>query len=835
MFGTGKHNESQSDSYIDPLVSLAQFSELQHNQSLNGRSSKLILPDCDSNAHSLGCSHSPDPAQPNRRRFLSAATLAASFALFGRSSKAAVVRANDDCSFGISDKQYRVLVAFIRAQLCVLWGGPPNESAEAVACDVLEYTKYVNLGLQKGFGYVLTWLNLYSLRIYKRPFHRLSPPEVWALLNQGEYQGCQSGRRRKQPPLITYDCNYIEHQAISTLATLVRLVTCSRKSARLFVGMTWSPECRKPANLNSVPSPPRPCLNQHYDVCVIGSGAGGATVAYRAAQQGKRVLIIEAGKWFSPEDLIQTKVNEQGQTELLPARGDEVLMHLYKDGGVQIAREQSTENESLKALDFISPRRRKKIKPRQTINVLQAKVAGGGPNVNNAIHLETKRHVWDSWEHRQPTGVDYDLFFNRMQQIKQDLGVNSAISSKNASHRSELFRRGCELSGNAVDPTPVSIRPDCKGCGSDNSMDPFGSHVGGVHEYQPGKPNSYLMRALNAAVPAEIACELSAVRFDISRDCGSLGGHRVNQLVVEDRRGLENGQAGPQFTINADQFVLSAGPVASTRLLRESYRCAAISNCHLGSRLSGNVGTPVYAVFKKPLINGTPTRPEPGIAQCYIAHEELDWSTGKYRLTKPALENWFHYPGTIAVALTGWFHEYAKVMGCYNHLSTAGMFVPTKVRSENRVPSDGKIKFSLDEAERELLIRGMERIGEIYLAAATPDNPVELFLPTKGVLLDDCGRPFRIRNREQLTWAINEVRRRGPAYVNLLSSHPQGGNPLGSVVDQSSFRAMDDCGRTVDNLYVADASILPAGCEVNPQLTVKALASFAADQMLAAA
>ena len=833
MLRSGENDKSPTKTGANAIVSLAQFSDLQFSLPPNNGRSKLILPGSNSSDPSFGQSHTLNSTRPNRRRFLSVATSAASLAIVGPSSAAAALRSCDNCSIGLNDKQYRVLVTFIRAQLCALWGGPPAESAEAVAIDVLEYTRGVKPRIQKGFGYVLSWLNLYSLKIYKRPFHRLSPPDVWALLNQGEYHGCRSRRRRKRPPLITFNCNYIEHLAVSTLAMLVRMVTCSRKPARMFVGMTWSPECRDPANLTSVASPPRPCLSQHYDVCVIGSGAGGMTVAARAAEQGKRVLIIEAGKWFSPEDLIQTYVNDEGNTELLPARGDQVLMHLYKEGGVQLAGEQL--DEKLKPLDVISPRRRKKIKPRQTINVLQAEVAGGGPNVNNAIHLEIKRHVWDSWQQNQPTGVDYDLLFDRMQQVKQDLGVNTATAGKCASERSMLFRRGCELSGNEVEETPVSIRPECKGCGSDNSMDPFGSHVGGVHEYQPGKPNSYLMRALNAAVPAEIACELSAVRFDISRDCGSMGGHRVNQLVVEDRRGLRIGQSGPQFTVNADQFVLSAGPVSSTRLLTTSYRRAAISNCHLGSRFSGNVGTPVYAVFKKPLIDGTPERPEPGIAQCFIATEELDWSSGQYRLTKPALENWFHYPGTIAVALTGWFHDYARILRCYNHLSIAGMFVPTKVRPENRVSPCGKIGFSLDAEEHELLIRGMERIGEIYLAAATPDNPVELFLPTKGLLLDDRGRPFRIRNREQLAWALNQVRRRGPEFVNLLSSHPQGGNPLGSVVDPSSFRAMDDCGTTVDNLYVADASIFPAGCEINPQLTVKTLASFAADRMLAAA
>ena len=43
----------------------------------------------------------------------------------------------------------------------------------------------------------------------------------------------------------------------------------------------------------------------------------------------------------------------------------------------------------------------------------------------------------------------------------------------------------------------------------------------------------------------------------------------------------------------------------------------------------------------------------------------------------------------------------------------------------------------------------------------------------------------------------------------------------------------DCCRRPVDNLYVAGASVLPTGCEVNPQLTIKDLASFAAEVLLA--
>ena len=36
----------------------------------------------------------------------------------------------------------------------------------------------------------------------------------------------------------------------------------------------------------------------HYDVIVIGSGAGGGTFAHRMADTGKKVLILERGDYL---------------------------------------------------------------------------------------------------------------------------------------------------------------------------------------------------------------------------------------------------------------------------------------------------------------------------------------------------------------------------------------------------------------------------------------------------------------------------------------------------------------------------------------------------------
>ena len=42
-------------------------------------------------------------------------------------------------------------------------------------------------------------------------------------------------------------------------------------------------------------------MSTHYDVIIIGSGAGGGTLARRLAPSGKRVLILERGDYVPRE------------------------------------------------------------------------------------------------------------------------------------------------------------------------------------------------------------------------------------------------------------------------------------------------------------------------------------------------------------------------------------------------------------------------------------------------------------------------------------------------------------------------------------------------------
>ena len=42
-------------------------------------------------------------------------------------------------------------------------------------------------------------------------------------------------------------------------------------------------------------------MTEHYDIIVIGSGAGGGTLTYSLATTGKRILLLERGGWYPRE------------------------------------------------------------------------------------------------------------------------------------------------------------------------------------------------------------------------------------------------------------------------------------------------------------------------------------------------------------------------------------------------------------------------------------------------------------------------------------------------------------------------------------------------------
>jgi choline dehydrogenase-like flavoprotein len=461
-----------------------------------------------------------------------------------------------------------------------------------------------------------------------------------------------------------------------------------------------------------------------------------------------------------------------------PTRDDQALRQLYQHSGVNPAV-----SGEIQALIEICTNRL------STINVLQASVVGGGPCVNNAILLPMAQSTWEAWQHDFDFPIAWDPIKERMDLAARDLGATPPGTAAGA--RSEAFRRGATQLGLAPANLPLAVF-ECLGCGGCNVACRFGLKTGGLHgPRQDADPHSYLHRALKAG--ALVRPQLEAVRFSRA----GFFSNRVGTLVAHD---LTAG--GNEVEIAARVFVLAAGPIASSQILARTLPGA---DCAPGTGIAANVVMPVFALAPTPFAGGA--APDPGIEMCYY----VDAGGGLL------LESWFHYPASLAIAVPGWVDEQAATMRSYARLAAAGVVVASKPSGRLGLLTD--LVLGLDDDELQRMKRGVAQLAQIFLAAGADS------------VIPSTADPLPIRKgQEQADTARFLDAVTSTAQLNLATSHPQGGNRMGrhsgsSTVDPT-FRV-----HGVENLFVADASLFPAGCGVNPQLTVMALASLAADEV----
>ncbi len=552
----------------------------------------------------------------------------------------------------------------------------------------------------------------------------------------------------------------------STLVLLVEgitwLVIHARDAARGHVGFRLRTAAADPVD---APAPPRADLDADYDACVVGTGAGGSVVAWRLAEAGKRVLWLEAGAWRNPREL--------------STRDDRALLDLYKDGGAQPA---------FPTLDRV-------FRPSGVgmVNVLQARTAGGGPMVNNAIHFRMPAATEQRWRAEEdfPYGTaELTAAFDRVHG-ELDPNVHAVVVAAGA--RSRRYKEAALALGRLARELTVSLH-DCVGCGGCNVGCRFGRKTGGIHGPRAqGAPRSHFERALAAGARLATGIEVRHLRHGLSR--------KVSALVVRD---LEAG--GAERTVRASRYVLAAGPIESSRILQRSGLGLPILGTPVGERFSGNLVSPVTALFDVPLAEDA-SRPDPGLQMCHFVD-------GAGHLQ----ETFFHYPGSLAVALPKGLREHARVMRGYGRMAICGVVVPSG--PHGAVDGQGLLKLAPAPGEHARMVLGIERIAETFIEAGAS----EVLPATRH---DVRVRPAtRDADLARMRGAL-----RGPGDLILATPHPQGGNALrsgtkGAVVDRSfAVRGLDD-------VFVADASVFPSGCDVNPQMTVMALAHLAADRIL---
>ncbi len=630
-----------------------------------------------------------------------------------------------------------ILGAFVELQLSCLSpaGGPVIDDPNVVAAEVIDYLDSVPGVLTDAIGLILDHVDAVSRVSAGGPFAVQPLDRRETVLNQ-----------LWNDPLW--------HDLVSLVARVTWLVIYSREPARQQVGFSLPLNLPAPVDL---PQPAPAPLDTAYDVCVVGSGAGGAVAAARLAEAGRNVLLVEEGPWVSPKDH--------------PVRDDKALTLLYRNSGLNPAWPEVGQIFRKHGVSFIT--------------VLQGRVAGGGPTVNNAIHLPIEKARWQAWRDEFDFPVDWPDLDGAFQRVATDLGVSTAEMQSAMGRRSAAFEAGANALHLPVQDLPLSVR-SCVGCGGCNVGCRFGLKTGGLHGPRPGGAvRSYLERALAAGV--HVRTNLRVDRFEPKFLTRRVAGAVCTDLADGNR----------EVAVRAGSFVLAARPIAASNILRRS---AFQILSPVGKNVSANVVTPVFGLLDQEIPPGEKT---PGIQMCVFVDQG-----GRL------LETWFHYPGSLAASLPGWLRDHANVMKAYRRLAVCAVVVPTGNHGE--VGLGGDLVLSLSDAELDQMKQGVLAIADAFFAAgASAAFPATMV-------------PFAIRrdHRDEDVAAFRQLVA-GPADLAQSTAHPQGGNALGRTAARSvvspNFHLFD-----FDNLFVADTSLFPAGCFRNPQMTTMALAHLAA-------
>lgn len=274
------------------------------------------------------------------------------------------------------------------------------------------------------------------------------------------------------------------------------------------------------------------------DVCIIGSGAGGASAAYAAARAGMKTVILEEGRYLTGEDFTQKPVDAFGT--------------VYRDHGF--------------ITSFGTP----------PIIIPLGKSVGGTTTINSGTCYRMPSSVIKNWHDQY--GIDWltDDEYNRLaSSVEKEIHVEPVpdrISGKN----SGLFKKGTEALGLAGAPIPRNAY-ECDGC----AFCAFGC----PRDAKYGTMLNFIPDAIKHG--AALYSNTKAVKLIINNN-------RIEGVkgAFLDRYGKSTSK---QITVNAKHAIVSAGAIYTPIFLRKN----GLKHPLIGKNLHIHPAARVSAVFNE--------------------------------------------------------------------------------------------------------------------------------------------------------------------------------------------------------------------------------------------
>jgi choline dehydrogenase-like flavoprotein len=431
-----------------------------------------------------------------------------------------------------------------------------------------------------------------------------------------------------------------------------------------------------------------------------------------------------------------------------------------------------------------------------TMNILQGECLGGSTVVNNAVCFPMPESIRQSWQQRH--GIDLSALDAKYKLIAEELsigplgskGVNRIVQSK--------FESAVKQFNSALLPSEQLIMHDPVLVNHLNNNGDGNWNLGNKRMRKRSMLETYI--PWSEARGVKVISNMTAVRFT------------ANQKNVADSVILraDNGELTRVRVRKA--IIVAGGAVASSHFLMRS----EIKNENIGNALSCNFAIPVAFQFGD-TINAFDGE--------QITLGALDPHS------RSAFETYFNPPATFALSsVPFYFDRRTSIMKGYSNMLNFGGLLGSEpngvIQPKPDLLNGRAFTWSLgdkDVSNIKYALTSLVRLGQLAGASRA-------IIPTKpGIDL-----PLNDTEIASFKKAISSFPLR-ITDLAVATAHPQGGNFMaGKGSEFQNQRVVDECFKAegYDNVFVADASLFPTSITVNPQWTIMAMSSLAADSVL---
>ena len=490
-------------------------------------------------------------------------------------------------------------------------------------------------------------------------------------------------------------------------------------------------------------------MRRSYDIVIIGSGAGGGTVAQELSplcREGVRIAVLEKGPKLRDEDFTGREL--------------EMAQALYEDGG-----------------GFLTAER--------TMTLALGCAYGGSTSVYTGTSLLPPQRILKRWNVPE-------LSFEDVEQRARKFAVENNVhflESGLINENNRLFLEGCRRLNYQVQQFPVNL----KGCAGSSLC-----NLGCPNQAKQGTDRVQLPRAERNGVEVVTRCEV----LRISEKTIFARVHAKQAVAKGEPSSWEPGE----YQIEAKVIVVCAGAIHSPALLMRSGWAKKLPK--LGHGFTCHPAIIMVAEHNRPITN-------------FVGHPKSFYLDQFAESERFLLETCMYFPFTTAKALAGFGEEHSRFMRAFPRLQMILVLACDKVDPHNRVTIDraGRpvVHYRFTPGVVSGLVQGAITSAKIFFAAGA----VRVHLP--------IARFPTVESAE--TERLNQIAQQPDFKTGKLpisAAHLQGGCAMGRSPADS---VTDAHGRVhgIPWLFVADASLFPDSLEINPYLTIMALADRVAE------